>query len=49
MDAPSESTMWISRSGSMSRAICALLMVADRVPATWIETIASAPAANAVS
>ncbi len=44
IDAPSESTTWISRSGSMSRAIWALLIVPDRVPATWIETIASAPA-----
>ena len=49
IDAPSESTTWISRSGSMSRAICALLIVPDRVPATWIETIASAPASNASS
>ena len=39
--------MWISRSGSMSRAISALLIVPDSVPATWTETIASAPAANA--
>ena len=44
IEAPSESTTWISRSGSMSRAIWALLIVPDRVPATWIETIASAPA-----
>jgi hypothetical protein len=41
--------MWISRSGSMSRAIWALLIVAESVPATWIETIASAPAAKAAS
>ena len=40
IEAPSESTMWISRSGSMSRAIWALLIVPDSVPATWIETIA---------
>ena len=46
---PSESTTWISRSGSMSRAIWALLIVPDSVPATWIETIASAPSANAAS
>ena len=49
IEAPSESTMWISRSGSMSRAIWALLIVPDSVPATWIETIASAPAAKAAS
>ena len=30
IDAPSESTTWISRSGSMSRAIWALLIVPDK-------------------
>ena len=35
--------------GSMSRAIWALLIVPDSVPATWIETIASAPASKAAS
>jgi len=40
---------WISLSGSMSRAIWALLMVPESVPATWTEMIASAPAANAAS
>src|SRR6476660_1054231 len=49
IDAPFESTTWISRSGSMSRAICALLIAPDRVPATLTETIASAPAAKAAS
>ena len=49
IDAPSESITWISRSGSMSRAIWALLIVADSVPATWIDTIESAPAAKAAS
>ncbi len=49
IEAPSESTTWISRSGSMSRAIWALLMVPDSVPATWTETMASAPARNAAS
>ena len=33
IEAPSESTTWISRSGSMSRAIWALLIVPDSVPA----------------
>ena len=33
----------------MSRAIWALLIVPDSVPATWMETIASAPASNAAS
>ena len=41
--------MWISRSGSISRPICALLIVPDSVPATWIEMTASAPSANAAS
>ena len=49
IEAPSESTTWISRSGSMSRAIWALLIVPDSVPATWIETIESAPLAKAAS
>ena len=49
IEAPSESTTWISRSGSMSRAIWALLIVPDSVPATWTETIASAPAVKAAS
>ena len=49
IEAPSESTTWISRSGSMSRAIWALLIVPESVPATWTETIASAPAAKAPS
>ncbi len=43
IEALSESTTWISRSGSMSRAIWALLMVPDSVVATWTDTIASAP------
>ena len=38
-----------SRSGSMSAAIWALLMVPDSSLATWTETIASAPAAKAAS
>jgi hypothetical protein len=33
----------------MSRAIWALLIVPDRVPATWIDTIESAPLAKAAS
>ena len=49
IDALSESTTWISRSGSMSRAIWALLIVPDSVFATWTETIASAPSAKAAS
>src|SRR4029079_2775552 len=49
IDALSESTMWISRSGSMSRAIRALLMAPDNVSATWTATIASAPSADAPS
>ena len=49
IDAPSESTTWISRSGSMSRAISALLIVPDSGPATWTETIAPAPASKAAS
>ncbi len=44
IDATCESTTWMSRSGSMARAIWALLIVPDSVPATWTETIASAPA-----
>ena len=41
--------MWISRSGSMPFAISALFTVPDSDPATWTETIASAPAAKARS
>ena len=41
--------MWISRSASISRPIWALLIVPDSAPATWIETMASAPSAKAAS
>ena len=46
IDAPCESTTWISRSGSIDFAISALLIAPDSVPATWTETIASAPSAK---
>ena len=49
IEAPWQSTTWISRSGVMSRAISALLMAADSFSETWIDTIASAPLANASS
>ena len=35
--------MWISRSGSMLRAISALLIVPDSLPETWIEMICARP------
>ena len=37
IDAPCESTMWISRSGSMPAAISALLIVPDSLSETWID------------
>ena len=49
IDALCESTSWISRSGSRSRATWALLNVPDRVEPTVTQTIASAPPAKIAS
>ena len=47
IEAPIESTTWISRSGNVARADLAALIVPESVSATWIETIASAPSSKA--
>jgi len=47
IDADIESMTWISRSLNIAAPISADLIVPDSVPATWIDTIASAPSSNA--
>ncbi len=49
IDAPCESTIWISRSGSMPAASSALFIAPESLCETWIATIASAPSAKASS
>jgi hypothetical protein len=47
IDAPIESTTWISRSLNVAFATWAALIVPESESATWTETIASAPSSNA--